>query len=337
MTTYCFNTIDIYNIASLTTPVLLGKISSLTSTAWRGWNDVAFNQGFLVATGVISTVVFNIANAAAPTVVDTDFFPGEFLVTNNTNLLGVGKDGAIKVYSFFPTFPHLRAFTIYNVAPYLTVDRANPIEFHKQAWFDDPNGRLVTLVDEIDPLTLKSARSIAFDVFDFTVPQWEGSVERYYEDVSLVTTDEVKHNPVSVGPYVYVVGDLSGLQSYGACAQVTGRIELDSVTQLSCGGAEIHGWVTGTQRIANVELFLDGGALGAATLGGPVRTDISSRTPVTTWRINVNLDAINRGDHVLRAVGTDSLGNRRQFASIRLFFPGPGQNCTSRRRALRSN
>lgn len=336
LTTFCFNTIDIYNIANLTAPARIGQISSLASGSFVGFNDIAFNQGFLVATGVAGTVVLNInTNPSLPTIVAQDLFQGEFLVTNTTNLLGVGKDGAIKVFNVSTTPGFILVpFAIYNVAPYLTVDRGNAIEFHPQAWFDDPNGRLITMVDEINPLTEKPARTIAFDVFDFTVPMWEGAVERIYEDVSTVTPDEIKYNPVTIGPYVYTIGEQSGLQSWGACNQVTGRIELDSVTQLSCGGAEIHGWVTGTQKIANVELFLDGGALGAASLGGPVRTDIVSRTPVSTFRINVNFDSITRGDHVLRAVGTDSFGNRRQFASLRLFFPGPGQNCTSRRRAI---
>jgi hypothetical protein len=84
-----------------------------------------------------------------------------------------------------------------------------------------------------------------------------------------------------------------------------------------------------------VELFLDNGALGAATLDGRNRPDISSKTPVQTWRIAINLDATPRGEHTLRAIGTDILGNRRQFSSQRIFFPGPGQNCTVRRRSIR--
>jgi hypothetical protein len=57
---------------------------------------------------------------------------------------------------------------------------------------------------------------------------------------------------------------------------------------------------------------------------------------VTQWRLNVNLDATARGEYQLRAIATDALGNRRQFAMRRLFFQGPGQNCTNaRRRAVR--
>ena len=77
------------------------------------------------------------------------------------------------------------------------------------------------------------------------------------------------------------------MQTYGACGQMTGRIEFDCVAGTVCGGAEIHGWVTGTQKIANVELFLDGGSLGSASLTGPPRIDIPSTTPVSTWRVAV--------------------------------------------------
>ena len=86
----------------------------------------------------------------------------------------------------------------------------------------------------------------------------------------------------------------------------------------------------------NVELFLNSTALGAAAIGGPLRYDVSSPTPVTQWRLPVNLDNTIRGEYQLRAIATDALGNRKQFAMKRLFFPGPGQNCTNpRRRAAR--
>ena len=89
-------------------------------------------------------------------------------------------------------------------------------------------------------------------------------------------------------------------------------------------------------KTPNVELFLNNQALGAATLGGPLRYDVSSPTPVTPWRVNVNLDATARGEYTLRAIATDSLGVRRQFAVQQLFFGGPGQNCTTpRRRSVR--
>ena len=102
--------------------------------------------------------------------------------------------------------------------------------------------------------------------------------------------------------------------------------------QARCAGAELHGWVTGALKITNVELFLDNGSLGSANITGPPRIDVPSTTPVTPWKIAVNLDQTPKGLHVIRAVGTDVNGNRRQFASVSVQFAGPGSNCVVRRR-----
>jgi hypothetical protein len=185
-------------------------------------------------------------------------------------------------------------------------------------------------------MTREAARTIAFDVFDFRVPHYEGAAPRVYEDVSFIADDEVKHNPFAAGNFVYVLGEETGLQTYGACGIASGRIELESPYHLLCGGTDIRGWVTGPTKIVNVELFLDNQALGAATLGGRPRSDVSAPTPVLSWRVNVNLDNVPRGEYTLRAVATDALGTRRQFASRTMFFEGPGANCSvPRRRAVR--
>jgi hypothetical protein len=193
------------------------------------------------------------------------------------------------------------------------------------------------MVDELDPETLKPARTIAIDAFDFTVPLYEGSYQRIYENVSNTTPDEVKYNPLAVGSYVYVVGSVSGLQTYGACGYMSGKIEWDGTQALNCGVTEIRGWVTGVQKIANVELLLDNGSLGTTSVGGVPRTDISSPTPVYTWRINFDTTVLTQTGaaptvHTLRAIGTDAFGNRRQFASQR-FVLFQGANCTNRRRS----
>lgn len=329
----CFNQIDLYNIASLTSPVRVSTISTQDSFLFLGFNDIVFQTPYLIATGLGGTFSFDISNPASPMTVGIVSRPGEFLVRNGTSLVGIGNPGSIEVVSInLSTGGFLGTFAIYNMPPYLTIDRSNAIRFHPQAWFDIPSGRLITMIDEIDPLTQEPARSIAFDVFDFTVPQLETSAPRLYEALTMLTADEVKYNPVAVGPLVYVVGDRSGLQTWGACNQIAGQIEWDGPQALFCGGTEVHGWVTGTEKITSVELFLDGTSLGPASLGGPPRIDVDSRTPVATWRVSVNLDATARGDHTLRAVGTDAVGNRRQFASVRAFFPGPGANCQNRRR-----
>ena len=341
-TTLCSNAIDIFDISSPTVaPVRVGSISStlrpFAGVSILGFNDVAFNSGLLLGLSEAGLYAFDITDPAAPHAVERLAIPGKWLVSNGADFAAIGNDQTIDTVSvrvgFAPLFLRTRQLTI---APYLNLNRGNPIRFNRNAWFDDANARLVTLVDEVDQMTLHAARTIAFDVFDFTVPQLEGSAERLYEDVTLVTDDEVKHNPVAVGPYVYVIGEMTGLQSWGSCGIVTGRIELDSIAHLTCGGAQIHGWVTGTQKITNVELFLDNTSLGPALVGGVPRTDISSTTPVDNWRIGVNLDNTAPGEHVLRAIGTDTLNNRRQFAALRLYFPGPGSNCTvPRRRSVR--
>ncbi len=328
----CITTIDLYDITNLTTPVRVGMLSTGTTQSYLGgFNDIAFNFGYLVATAQNGTASYNVSNPAQPYNVGNASQPGTFLASNGTNLVGVGNAGSVLVYTF-STNGQFTPAIMYTISQSLKIDRANPIVFHQEAAFDEMSGRLITMVDELNPLTLEPARTIAFDVFDFATPQYEGTDPRLYETVSATTGDEVKWDPLAVGPYVYTVGELTGLQTWGACEQMAGKVEIDSVAQLSCGGTEIHGWVTGTQKIANVELFLDSGSLGSASLAGVPRTDVSSRTPVLTWRINVNLDQTARGNHTMRAVGTDALGNRRQFASQLMFFPGPGQNCTQRRR-----
>jgi len=333
-TTDCFNMVDLYDVSNASNVHRVGRIMSFDSGA-DGFNDVTFNRGFLIATGTGGTVAYDITAPSAPARIGFDTTKGIFLASNGANLLAIGNDDAILTETIQvpnPSSSLFNPFELHTLAT-LRVDRSNPIAFHHQAWIDDAAGRLIAMIDEIDPHTLQPARTIAFDTFDYAVPMYEGNDPRLYEQVSYTQTDEVKFNPLAVGPYVYVIGELSGLQSYGVCGQMDGRIEWDSPLSLPCGGAEIHGWVTGATKIANVELFLDGGSLGAATLTGPPRTDIPSTTPVTPWRIAVNLDATPKGEHVLRAVGTDINGNRRQFSSVRVVFGGPGSNCIVRRRA----
>lgn len=326
-TSFCTNTIDIFSIANLSAPVRVGTI---TAGALLGFNDVIFNQGFLYAATEIGVQGFNVSNPLAP--VNLAFIGGRrttFLVGNGTNILGVGNEGSIELFRVGLN-GSLTRFAIYNL-PFLTIDRANPIMFHPQAYLDDQGGRLITLIDEMDPHTLEPARTIAFDVFDLSVPMYEGAFQRGYEDISMVTPDEIKHNPVAVGSLVYTIGELNGVQTWGACGVATGRFEWDGLQSLVCGGAEIKGWVTGRNRIANVEIFLGNSSLGPATISGIPRLDVSSRTPVFTFRLtDVNLDATVRGEQTLRAIATDALGVRRQFASERIFFTGPGTNCRQR-------
>jgi hypothetical protein len=333
----CPTTIEIVDISTLTNPVKIAGINSFADSDYRGWNDIVFNYGYLMAVSEESVVAFDISNPGSIREVSLVRRPGKWFISNGANFLAVGNDSYIDVYEVRPgVFPFFLRYKLLAIPEYLRMDRSNEIRFNRHGYWDEANARLITMVEEIDPQTLDAARTIAFDVFDFTVVQYEGSEERIYEEVSLVSEDEVKHNPVAVGQYVYVIGESSGIQSYGSCGVAAGRIELDSPFNLTCSGAQIHGWVTGQQKIVNVELFLNNIALGAANLGGPLRFDVSSPTPVLQWRLNVNLDNTARGEYQLRAIATDALGSRKQFAMKRLFFQGPGQNCTNpRRRSVR--
>ncbi len=332
----CPTFVDLFNVANPAAPIKVGTITS-TSGVIGSFNDVAFSFGSLIVTGTTGTAAYNISNPASPANIGTTPTPGTFLVSNGTSLLGVGNENAIVTFGLANPFIGFAPLTYHSTAT-LQVGRANRIVFHPQAFIDETNGRLITIIDEIDPHRLQPARSIAFDVFEYAIPMFEGRDPRVYESVSYLQGDEVKYNPVAVGPFVYVVGETTGLQTYGACGQMAGRIETGNVSALPCGGAEIHGWVTGAQRINTVEVFLDNTttrtstSLGLAALGGPPRIDVPAKTPVFTWRLSTLLDTTARGNYVLRAVGTDANNNRRQFASQPLFFPGPGQNCFNRRR-----
>jgi hypothetical protein len=333
----CVTTIDILDVGTATNPFRVGAIVSYPFDTLRGFNDIAFNSGYLVAVGEETVTAFDISNPGAIRAVDQEPFPGKWLVSNGSTFLAVGNDNRIDVFTVRAgTLPFFERTKLIGIPGYVGLGRANEIRFNRNAYWDDATARLITMIEEVDAMTLKPARTIAFDVFDFTIAQIEGSAERIFEDVSFVAEDEVKHNPVAVGAYIYVVGETTGIQSYGSCGVAAGRIELESPRHLSCGGAQIYGWVTGQQKITSVELFLDNQVLGLATLGGPIRQNVSSSTPVTNWRANVNLDNTVRGEYQLRAVATNALGERKQFAMKRIFFEGPGSNCTNpRRRSVR--
>jgi hypothetical protein len=334
----CYNRIDIYDIGTIASPTYLYSISTNTNIYRQqiAFNDIAFNQGYLISVAEGGLAAWDVSNGTPALISFLASFPGKWLVSGG-NVIGVGNELTVDMFNVRPGLsPFFQRRALVSAPMYLTIDRGNAIRFHPRAYYDENTARLVTMIEEIDPMTLEPARTIAFDVFDLTLPFYEGSSERIYEDVTMTVDDEVKYNPVVVGPYVYVVGTSTGIQSWGACGQVTGRIELETPQWLTCNGAEIHGWVTGVQKIVNVELFLNNTSLGSAQLGGTPRADVSSKTPVLTWRVAVNLDNTAAGEQTLRAIGTDIVGNRRQFASKRIFFPGPGQNCTTpRRRSVR--
>lgn len=326
-TARCFNTIDLWSITSLSAPTRVHSISSANSQ-FVGFEDIAITNGYLFATGMRGTHAWDITNPSAPVLVRSNPTRGTFLVTDRQHRLAIGQETLIGLFFVGPG-PDLGFARAYHLPSEFS--RANSIRFHPEGWLSEE--RLITLIDEVDPMTLKSARTIAFDVFDFSVPFVEGHDNRIYENVSYVESNEVLHNPIAVGPYVYVNGSITGLQVWGACGEIAGRIELSNATHLPCGGAEIHGWISAQNKISSIELFLGNQSLGFATITRP-RTDIVSSRDVWGWAISVNLDDTPEGEHLIRAVATDSAGNTRQFASMRALFPGPGEgNCATRRRA----
>jgi hypothetical protein len=329
----CSNTLDIISISNLAAPTIVNRISSLATFGTVAFNDVAFNNGFLYAATESGIVGFNPAAPSVPIVTVSPIY-GKYLVSDGMGVLGVGNDEEIHLYNVGPG-GSLSRFAIFVIPFGMRIDRANPIAFHPQTWVDNANGRLITMVNEINPLTLEPARTLGFVVFDYGVPRWEGSYERVYEDITWFATDEVKYNPLAAGTSVFTVGELSGLQVWAGCGAPSGTIDWNGPGGLPCGGAELRGWITGPQRITNVEVFLDGESLGTALMGGPPRIDVSSKYPVHTWRLTVNLDQTTRGNHTIRAVATDALGVTRQFAEKTVFFNGPGLNCTNRRRSAR--
>lgn len=323
----CRNSIDIFNVSNPVSPSLMSRIPSINN--FVGFNDIKFANGYLYTTGFGGTFGFDLTNPAAPTTVYSDIVTGTFLTTNGTDLIAVGQETLIGVFTIGPgaLLNYFNVFTLPSL-----FDRANQIMFHPEATFDE--GHLITMIDEKNPFNGKPGRTIAFDTFDFSVPFFEGFDDRIYENVSFTNPDELKFDPIAVGPFVYVNGEISGLQVWGACGQLAGGIEFDNPRNLACGGAEISGFITGAQRIVSVELFLGSTPLGMATLGRP-RNDIHSSNQVIGFGLRVNLDQVPAGNQTIRAIGTDSVGNRRQFASRVINFGGPGQNCTQRRRSAK--
>ncbi len=327
-TSRCHNQIDVYNITNLTAPTMMASISSLGR--YVGFNDIEFANGFLWTTGFGGTWGFDTTSDMPNIrVIFSNSVIGRFLESNGSSVLAVGQDGLIAVYTidgFILRFFHV--FTLPSI-----FNRTNEHMFHNEAYIDDY--RLLTMINERDPHTRKPARTVAFDAFDFDVPFFDGADDRIFENVSMTFPDEVKYHPLLVGPFVHVIGEQSGIQKWGACDQITGHIKFDFLSALSCGGAELTGVIAGKYKISSVELYLDSRSLGFATLGDE-RYDVdNSSSPLRSWRMMVNMDNEARGEHVLRGIATDVFGQRRQFYAKKIFFPGPGENCTTRKRGTR--
>ncbi|MFA6957849.1 MAG: hypothetical protein WC538_18440 [Thermoanaerobaculia bacterium] len=328
-TTRCRNQIDVFDISNLAAPTLQSSI--VADSKYIGFNDIKFCNGYLYSTGfggthawdVTTNPFFPIARYSLPTI-------GSFLTTNGTTVLAVGQDTLIGVYTtgVFGRLDYFAVFTLPSIW-----DHQNSLMFHHEAFIN--NDRLITLIDEKDPLTGKQARTLAFDAFDFSVPFYQGADDRIYENVSFTFPDERKFAPILVNSFVHVIGEVSGTQKWGSCDQMAGYVNFDFIEALPCGGAEFRGAVTSKHKMTSVELFIDSASLGFATLGEE-RYDVTNAPgPIRAFSINANLDDQPQGEHLLRAIGTDIFGNRRQFWTREVYFPGPGENCTHRKRGAR--
>lgn len=328
-TVRCRNQIDLYNITNLSAPFKAGQI--VADSKYIGFNDIKFAAGHLYATGFGGTHAFDVTNPAAPLSRYAQSTVGQFLTTNGTSIIGIGQETLIGVYTIQIPPPRLNYFAVFTLPSIW--DRADALMFNPEAYLDD--NRLITLIDEKDPLTGKPARTVAFDAFDFSVPLYQGSDDRIFENVSFTFPDEVKYHPLLVGSFVHVIGEISGIQKWGSCDQMAGYVAFDFIQALPCGGAELQGAITSKHKIVGVELYIDNRSLGFAHLGEE-RYDVSNASgPIRSFSMNVDLDNETRGEHFLRAVGTDIFGNRRQFWTKEVFFPGPGENCTHRKRSSR--
>jgi hypothetical protein len=328
-TTRCRNQIDIYNITNLTAPAK--QVSIIADSKYIGFNDIKFASGYLYSTGfggthgwdVTTNPAFPIVRYSLPTI-------GSFLTTNGSTVLGIGQETLIGVFTIAP-LARLDYFAVFTLPSMW--DHQNALMFHPEAYID--NNRLITLIDEKDPLTGKSARTLAFDAFDFSVPFYQGADDRIYENVSFTFPDERKFAPVLASSFVHVIGEISGTQKWGSCDQMAGYVTWDVIQALPCGGAELVGAATSKHKLTAVELYLDDESLGFATLGEE-RYDVTNAPgPIRSFSLHVNLDDTHEGEHHLRAIGTDIFGNRRQFWTREIHFPGPGENCTHRKRGAR--
>src|SRR5688500_16943003 len=96
----CHNTIDITSISNLANQARVAIISSLGIFGVLGFNDIAFNRGFLYAATETGVVGYSLFNPMAPIgFVSNTTMRGTFLVSNGASILGVGNDEQIHMFN----------------------------------------------------------------------------------------------------------------------------------------------------------------------------------------------------------------------------------------------
>ena len=183
---------------------------------------VLFSNGVITAVGPsvkvphAATVIDGTGKTLLPGFIDahTHLFPGSL-----ERALRFGVTTELDMFTVVDLARQLRAEQKTGVAnradmlsagTLVTVEHGHGTEYFKipiytpgsdpQAFIDDQNGRMVTMVDELDPQSPLPARTFAIDVFDFTLPQYEGSDQRTYESISCPAPDAVKNNPRTARP-----------------------------------------------------------------------------------------------------------------------------------------
>ena len=90
---------------------------------------MAFNYGYLVVTGQNGTQVYNVSNPERVRFFGGDATPGTFLVSNGTNLVGVGNDTSILTSGVSSVTGRLAPMFLHTLAT-LRIEHSNPIMFH---------------------------------------------------------------------------------------------------------------------------------------------------------------------------------------------------------------
>ncbi|HVT03226.1 MAG TPA: hypothetical protein VHL58_07585, partial [Thermoanaerobaculia bacterium] len=114
----CRNSIDIYSISNLASPFFVSSIQS--TIPFLGFNDIAFVNGFLIATGFGGTYGFDLGNPSTPARFFSNGTVGTFVATNGSTVFAIGQDKLIGVYTIGtfnsrPTLVNFGAFTIPSI------------------------------------------------------------------------------------------------------------------------------------------------------------------------------------------------------------------------------
>jgi hypothetical protein len=344
----CANSLDFIDIGNPAAPLLVRSVSSAGID--DRFNDVAFAGRGLFAPGMVRTWSFVVEHPSSAVLAGSIPLPGAFVSTNGAKfgrwcagpLLGpctspayvvIGSNTQLSLLTFDANDPEnlpLHLGAIYTL-PHLTTG-GDSIAFHPQVAFDEIAGvRMVAMIDQLDPERVFPTRTLAFDIFDLQAAVPSDPNRRSFETISYTNSDEIKSDPVATGRFLHVTATGGGLETWGGCDEVTGRIATDDFPKLTCSDVEVHGTVRSATTISVVDVLLDNLYIGTATLSAVTGEVGSPGAPLQTWSLRTNFGIVARGDHRLTAVAMDVNLKEHKFASQTVFLAGT--TCTHRRRA----